>query len=45
MRDPLLLQMTNDVSVLICGRIRELDRTTPHDADKGMQTAAKSTPT
>jgi len=32
MRDPQLLQMTNDVSVLICGHIRELDRSTPHDA-------------
>jgi lipoate---protein ligase len=43
MRDPLLLQMTNDVSVLICGRIRELDRTTPHDVATGAQSATKNT--
>ncbi len=37
MRDQQLLQMTNDVSVLICGRIRELDRYAQHDtaADSG----------
>ena len=43
MRDQQLLQMTNDVSVLICGRIRELDRTAQHDAaaDTGRHSPVK----
>ena len=32
LRDPTLLQMANDVSTLICGRIRALDRSASHDA-------------
>ncbi len=31
LRGQQLMQMTNDISVLICGRIRELDRTTRHE--------------
>ncbi|MDD3213248.1 MAG: lipoate protein ligase C-terminal domain-containing protein, partial [Eubacteriales bacterium] len=42
-RDPQLLQMTNDVSVLICGRIRELDRAS-HDNTAEMR-AVHNNPT
>ncbi len=31
LRDPQLIQITGDISLLICGRIRELDRTAQHE--------------
>lgn len=37
LRDHTLIQMAGDVNVLICGRIRELDRTTPHEGGNAAQ--------